>query len=182
MKAKVKTKKRGDDTLKVKDTGKKKITIKSSSNINDSLPSVSYSKTVEKPKRGIFKSTSYSHNDSIDSKGNTFYHKESNIQKKETPRRSSVISNTETGKNRFDATDSTYTQKIRKPTTNRRGYESTTISKSKLGMPDSTYISPPGFGYADNNTPTRKLISSNKTFKIIPKLAKPAKTVSKKKK
>jgi hypothetical protein len=174
-----KAKKRSDDTLKVKDTGKKKVTIKSSSNVNDSLPSASYSKTVEKPKRGIFKSTSYSHNDSIDSKGNTFYHKESNIQKKETPRRSYVNSNTETGKNRFDATDSTYTQKIRKPTTNRRGYESTIISKSKLSLPDST-ISVNSYG--DNEAPNRKLVSYKKTVNRTPKLPKTTKTSSKKKK
>jgi hypothetical protein len=170
MKAKLK-KKVGDDTLKTKDTGKKKVTIKSSSNVNDSIPSISYSKNVEKPKKGIYKLTSYSHKDSIDSKGNTFYHKESNIQKKETPRRSSVISNTETGKNRFDAIDSSFTQKTRKPTTRREGYERTIISKSKLGMPDSTRMSSSSFGYADDG-PTRKLISSQETFKKTPKLAK----------
>lgn len=182
MKAKVKARKNGDDTIKVKDTGKKKVTIKSSSNVNDSLPSASYSKTVEKPKKGIYKLTSFSHNDSIDSRGNTFFHKESNIQKRETPRRISVMSNTETGKNRFDAIDSTFIQTTRKPTTRRAGFEDISIRKTKLGMPDSTYVSSPSFGYAEDNARTRKLISSNETFKRLPKLAKPAKTVSKKKK
>jgi len=178
----MKAKKRGDDTLKIKDTGKKKVTIKSSLNVNDSIPSQSYSKTVEKPKKGIYKLTSYSHNDSIDSKGNTFYHKESNIQKKETPRRSSVVSNTETGKNRFDAIDSSFVQTIRKPTTRRAGFESTSIRKTKLGMPDSTRMSSPDFGSINGDAPSRKLVSHTDTFKRTPKLAKTAKTSPKKKK
>ena len=158
--------KMGDDTLKVKDNGKRKVTVKTSTNVNDSVPSASYSRTVEKPKKGIFKSQSYSLNDSLNSKG-TFYHNESNIQKKETPRKLYVSSTTETGKNRYDAMDSSYTQQVRKPTTRRAGYESTIVTKTKLGMPSSS-ASMDNFS---KDMPSRKPISSTVTVKKLPKLA-----------
>lgn len=156
-----KANKKGDDTLKVKDTGRRKVTIKTSNMRNDSAGNYSYSKVVEKPKKGVFKSTAMGSIDSTDSKRNNTYN-DYTLTKKDTPKRSSVFSNTSSGVYGGDAplrrTDSIYVQKIRKPTEKREGKEVTKIKKTDNTSPN---------GFMGLLKPTINI----KTVKKTPKLS-----------
>jgi hypothetical protein len=152
--------KMGDDTLKAKDNGKKKITIKASGKSTDSTNVYSYSKNIEKPKRGISSSLNYNHIDSLKAKV-PFYHNESSVQKTESPKRKAIVSNTSLGRmvgeNRYQDSDSAYSQTTRKPTERREGREVTKIKKMESSSPSYFGLSAP--------------VVNVKTVKKLPKLA-----------
>jgi hypothetical protein len=152
---KTKSKKGGDETIRVRDTGKKKVTVKTSDMQNDSASNYSYSKVVEKPKKGVLKSKTNNFSYSSDSNQN-FITKDSTLFKKESPKRSyisSSISSRADGQTvPYRGIDSSYVQKLRKPTEKREGRE---VIKIKKRDSDSPYIIP---------------VVKIKTVKKIPKL------------